>query len=152
MRICDRWMQEATTDQRGRSHSPQCTTSCEDREICVRVTIRRRLQPSDLSARRQVLDIPLTQNVRRLRRQWCDERRMWVAEWKEVVLTDESRIGLQHHDAGIRVWRHRGDRMLNSCVMHHHTGPAPCLRFEPSITKDPPCRAELKRPPVGVVW
>ncbi|GFW21640.1 alpha-soluble NSF attachment protein [Trichonephila clavipes] len=25
----------------------------------------------------------------------------------------------------IRVWRHRGERMLNSCVMHHHTGPTP---------------------------
>ncbi|GFV28418.1 alpha-soluble NSF attachment protein [Trichonephila clavipes] len=21
-------------------------------------------------------------------------------------------------------WRHRGERMLNSCVMHRHTGPA----------------------------
>ncbi|GFS54644.1 transposable element Tcb1 transposase [Trichonephila clavipes] len=26
MRICDRWMQEGTTDQRVRSHPPQCTT------------------------------------------------------------------------------------------------------------------------------
>ncbi|GFU32163.1 uncharacterized protein TNCV_3833861 [Trichonephila clavipes] len=25
MRICDRWMQDGTTDQRGRSHPPQCT-------------------------------------------------------------------------------------------------------------------------------
>ncbi|GFV42497.1 uncharacterized protein TNCV_1293751 [Trichonephila clavipes] len=25
MRICDRWMQKSTTDQRGRSHPPQCT-------------------------------------------------------------------------------------------------------------------------------
>ncbi|GFU72958.1 transposable element Tcb1 transposase [Trichonephila clavipes] len=33
MRICDRWMQEGTTDRRGRSHPPQCTTSCEDRQI-----------------------------------------------------------------------------------------------------------------------
>ncbi|GFV96734.1 transposable element Tcb1 transposase [Trichonephila clavipes] len=32
---------------------------------------------------------------------------------------------LQHHDGWIRVWRHRGETMLNSCVMHHHTGPAP---------------------------
>ncbi|GFX06581.1 transposable element Tcb1 transposase [Trichonephila clavipes] len=24
----------------------------------------------------------------------------------------------------IRVWRHRADRMLNSCLMHHLTGPA----------------------------
>ncbi|GFU19481.1 transposable element Tcb1 transposase [Trichonephila clavipes] len=31
MGICDRWMQEGTTDQRGRSHPPQFTTSREDR-------------------------------------------------------------------------------------------------------------------------
>ncbi|GFW81577.1 transposable element Tc3 transposase [Trichonephila clavipes] len=49
---------------------------------------------------------------------------MWVAEWNEVVFTDESRICLQHHDGRIRVWRHRGERMLNSCVMHRHSGPA----------------------------
>ncbi|GFS71546.1 transposable element Tcb1 transposase [Trichonephila clavipes] len=47
------------------------------------------------------------------------------AEWYEVVFTDESRICLQHHDGRIRVGRHRGERMLNSCVMHRHTGPAP---------------------------
>ncbi|GFV75303.1 transposable element Tcb1 transposase [Trichonephila clavipes] len=100
MRICDRWMQE------GQSHPPQCTTSREDRQI-VRMavtdhsvtsrtialyiesvthysvsarTIRRRLQQSGLSARLPLLGLPLTQNHRRLRRQWCDERRMWVAE------------------------------------------------------------------------
>ncbi|GFU85017.1 transposable element Tcb1 transposase [Trichonephila clavipes] len=33
MRICDRWMQEGTSDRRGRSHPPQCTTSREDRQI-----------------------------------------------------------------------------------------------------------------------
>ncbi|GFW26094.1 transposable element Tcb1 transposase [Trichonephila clavipes] len=98
MRICDRWMQESTMDRRGRSHPPQCTTSREDRQI-VRMaetdrsvtsrtvaqyiesvtphsvsarTIRRRLQQSGLSARRPLLVLPLTQNHRRLRRQWCD--------------------------------------------------------------------------------
>ncbi|GFU90459.1 transposable element Tcb1 transposase [Trichonephila clavipes] len=30
MRICDRWMQEGTTDRRGRLHPPKCTTSRED--------------------------------------------------------------------------------------------------------------------------
>ncbi|GFX20408.1 transposable element Tcb1 transposase [Trichonephila clavipes] len=87
-------------------------------------TIRRRLQQSGLSARLPLLGLPLTQNHRRLRRQWCDERRIWAAEWNEVVFTDESRICLQHRDGWIRVWRHRGERMLNSCVMHRHTGPA----------------------------
>ncbi|GFU96969.1 uncharacterized protein TNCV_3319321 [Trichonephila clavipes] len=38
MRICDRWMQEGTTDRRGRSHPPQCTTSREDRKI-VRIAV-----------------------------------------------------------------------------------------------------------------
>ncbi|GFW81628.1 transposable element Tc1 transposase [Trichonephila clavipes] len=153
MRIYDRWMQEGTMNRRGRSHPPQCTTSREDRQI-VRMavtnhsvtsrtvaqhiesvthhsvsarTIRRRLQQSGLSARRPLLGLPLTQNHRRLLRQWCDERRMWAAEWNEVVFTDESRICLQHHDSRIRVWRHRGERMLNSCVMHRHTGPAPSI-------------------------
>ncbi|GFT06999.1 transposable element Tcb1 transposase [Trichonephila clavipes] len=49
---------------------------------------------------------------------------MWAAEWNEVDFTDESRICLQHHDGRIRVWRHRGKRMLNSCVVHRYTGPA----------------------------
>ncbi|GFU19270.1 transposable element Tcb1 transposase [Trichonephila clavipes] len=50
---------------------------------------------------------------------------MWVAEWNEVVFTNESRLCLQHHDGRIQVWRHRGERILNSCVMHHNNGPAP---------------------------
>ncbi|GFW84297.1 transposable element Tcb1 transposase [Trichonephila clavipes] len=50
---------------------------------------------------------------------------MWVAIWNKVVFTVESRICLLHHDGRSRVWRYRGERMLNSCVMHHHTGPAP---------------------------
>ncbi|GFT05102.1 transposable element Tcb1 transposase [Trichonephila clavipes] len=80
-------------------------------------SIRRRLQQSGLSARRQLLGLPLTQSHRRLRHQRCDERRMWVAEWNEVDFTDESRICLQHHGGRIRVWRHRGEKMLNSCVV-----------------------------------
>ncbi|GFT42536.1 transposable element Tcb1 transposase [Trichonephila clavipes] len=106
MRICDRWMQEGTTNRCGRSHPPQCTTSREDRKF-VRMavtdrsvtsrtiaqhiesathhsvsacTIRRRLQQSGLSARRPLLSLPLTQNHRHLPCQWCDERRMWKAE------------------------------------------------------------------------
>ncbi|GFW76792.1 transposable element Tcb1 transposase [Trichonephila clavipes] len=77
-------------------------------------TIRRPLQQSGLSARRPLLGLPFTQNHRCLRHHWCAQRRMWVAEWNEVVFTDESRICLQHHDGQIRVWRHRGETMLNS--------------------------------------
>ncbi|GFX53088.1 transposable element Tcb1 transposase [Trichonephila clavipes] len=68
---------------------------------------------SGLSARRPLLGLPLTQNHKRLRRQWCDERRMWTAEGNKVVFTDESRICLQQHDGRIRVWSHHRERMLN---------------------------------------
>ncbi|GFV94324.1 transposable element Tcb1 transposase [Trichonephila clavipes] len=50
---------------------------------------------------------------------------MWASEWNEIVFTDESRICLQHHDGQIRVWRELEERMLNSCVMHRHSGTAP---------------------------
>ncbi|UYV78497.1 hypothetical protein LAZ67_16001774 [Cordylochernes scorpioides] len=88
-------------------------------------TIRRSLQQSGLSARHPFLRLPLTQNHRRLRRQWCDERRMWTVEWNQIVFTDESRFCLQHHDDRTLVWRHRGERKQSNCVMHCLTGPAP---------------------------
>ncbi|GFU61211.1 transposable element Tcb1 transposase [Trichonephila clavipes] len=159
MGICDRWMHENSTDRRGRSHPPHCTTSREDRQILrmaamdhsvtlrtvaqhiesvthhsvsVR-TMRRRLKHSGLSAGRSLLGLPLTQNHRRLLHQWHDERRMRVAEWNVAVFTNESRICLQHHDGRIRVWRHGGEKMLNSCVIHYQTGPAPGLTWEQDI-------------------
>ncbi|GFX50596.1 transposable element Tcb1 transposase [Trichonephila clavipes] len=76
MRICDRWMQEGTTDRRGRSHPPQCITSLSAR------TIRRNLQQSGLSARRPSPGLPLTQNHRRLRRQ-CQR---YISEVLEPVV------------------------------------------------------------------
>ncbi|GFX00707.1 hypothetical protein TNCV_4576741 [Trichonephila clavipes] len=38
MRICHCWKQEETTDRRGRSHPPCCTTARDDRRI-VRMAI-----------------------------------------------------------------------------------------------------------------
>ncbi|GFS63892.1 transposable element Tcb1 transposase [Trichonephila clavipes] len=88
-RICDRWMQEGTTDRRGQSYPPQCTTSREDRQI-VRMavtdrsvtsrtvaqhiesvmhhsvsarTIQCHLQQSGLCARRPLLGLPLTRRT-----------------------------------------------------------------------------------------
>ncbi|GFU73095.1 transposable element Tcb1 transposase [Trichonephila clavipes] len=67
-------------------------------EVSARA-IRRRLQQSGLSARRPLLGLSLKQNHRQLRRQWCDERRMWTAEWNEVVFTDRSRmVGFESGD------------------------------------------------------
>ncbi|GFX41775.1 transposable element Tcb1 transposase [Trichonephila clavipes] len=88
-------------------------------------TIRRRLQQSEIPARRPLLYLPLTESHRRLRSQWCDERRIWTPKWNDIVFSDEFRFCLQHHDVWIRVWRHHGERLLNCCVIRRHTGPAP---------------------------
>ncbi|GFX58083.1 transposable element Tcb1 transposase [Trichonephila clavipes] len=73
----------------------QHIVSVTHHSVSVR-TLRRRLQQSGLSARRPLLYLHLTQNHRSIRRQWCDERKMWAAEWIKVVFTDESRICVQN--------------------------------------------------------
>ncbi|GFY02082.1 transposable element Tcb1 transposase [Trichonephila clavipes] len=85
-------------------------------------TIRRSLQQSGLSARRPLLGLPLTKNHRRLCCQWCDEKRMWAAEWNEVLFTDKSRICLQHHDGPIRVWRYRGQEHIQKVSLNQCRG------------------------------
>ncbi|GFV76610.1 transposable element Tc1 transposase [Trichonephila clavipes] len=99
MRICDRWIHECTTERA---------------QWSVHKT--------------SIVSSTLDANHRRRRRQWCGENRMWAVEWNEIFFTKESGICLEHHDGRIRVCRHRGDRMLNSCIMHRHTGPATGIR------------------------
>jgi len=35
MQICYGWMQEGTTDRRGRLHQPRCTTALDDKQLCA---------------------------------------------------------------------------------------------------------------------
>ncbi|GFX74438.1 transposable element Tcb1 transposase [Trichonephila clavipes] len=42
----------------------------------------------------------------------------------KLDLLTSNAFGQQHYDGRIRIWRHRGERILNTCVMHPHTGPA----------------------------
>ncbi|GFT50762.1 transposable element Tcb1 transposase [Trichonephila clavipes] len=132
MRICDHWMQEGTTDRRGRSHPPHCTTSREERQIVSMAvmdhsvtsrtiaqhiesvthhsvsarTIRRRLQYGGLSARRPLLGLPLTQNHRRLRRQ-CLE-----TPWREDA--EQLRYAPPH-------WSRTGYYGMGGIGYHSHT-------------------------------
>ncbi|GFX11787.1 transposable element Tcb1 transposase [Trichonephila clavipes] len=50
---------------------------------------------------------------------------------------------LQHHDGRILVWRHRSERLLNCCVMHHSIDPAPSIMIWGDIGFH--CRALLVR-------
>ncbi|GFT67180.1 uncharacterized protein TNCV_783321 [Trichonephila clavipes] len=39
----------------------------------------------------------------------------------------------QHQDGRIRVWRHRGERILAACIYHRYTGPSPGGRLWDAI-------------------
>ncbi|GFT31588.1 transposable element Tcb1 transposase [Trichonephila clavipes] len=88
------------------------------------LTIRRRLLQSGHSARCPLLFLPLTQNHRSLRRQWCDERRMGGENGMKLsLLTNRASVcntTMVGFEPGDTV-----ERMLNSCIMHPDTGPAP---------------------------
>ncbi|UYV70154.1 hypothetical protein LAZ67_7002012, partial [Cordylochernes scorpioides] len=111
-------MQEDTTDRYVQTHPPQCTTSRADRKI-VRMAVTDRSDTSRTVEQhiQSVTHHPVSAHT--------IQRRLQQSEWNEIVFTDESRFCLQHHDGRVRVWRHRGEKMLNSCVMHRHTGPTP---------------------------
>ncbi|GFY16923.1 transposable element Tcb1 transposase [Trichonephila clavipes] len=55
MRISDHWMQDGTTDRRGRLHTPQCTTSRENRQI-----VRMAVTDHSVTSRTLSQDISLT--------------------------------------------------------------------------------------------
>ncbi|GFU62295.1 transposable element Tc3 transposase [Trichonephila clavipes] len=64
-------------------------------------------------------------------------------EWNDIVFTDKSLFYLQHHDGPIRVWRHRGEKLLNCCVRHRYIGPTPVEWFGGGIGFH--CRTPLLR-------
>ncbi|GFS94454.1 transposable element Tcb1 transposase [Trichonephila clavipes] len=107
-------------------------------------TIRRLLQQSGLSAR-PLLGLPLTQNHKRLRHQWCDERRMWAAEWNEVVFTDESRMSAtpRWSDSSLETpWREDAEQLRYapprwSCTRYYGMGRYHLRSFGPSCPSLP---------------
>ncbi|GFV24954.1 transposable element Tcb1 transposase [Trichonephila clavipes] len=67
MQICDRWMQEGTSDRRGRSHPPQCTISREDGQI-VRMAVTDHSVTSRTVTKHIEFVMPHSVSVRTIRR------------------------------------------------------------------------------------
>ena len=80
-------------------------------------TIRRRLHERGIRARRPVVKQKLTavHKVRRL--QWSRAHAVWrLAQWTNVLFSDEVRLCLCHIDGRRRVWRRRGEEHEEQCV------------------------------------
>ncbi|GFT22223.1 hypothetical protein TNCV_3272581 [Trichonephila clavipes] len=73
-----------------------------------------------MSSMRPLLRFCLTGNHKVLRRMGVD-----IGMERNYVYSDESRFCLQYFDGRMRVYRHRGERLLNGFIMYDHCGPAP---------------------------
>ena len=60
---------------------------------------------------------------RQERPQWWVRRQTWTQKWRDIVLSDEFRFCLQHHDGHIQVCQHPREYPLPSCIRHRHTHP-----------------------------
>ncbi|GFY33656.1 transposable element Tcb2 transposase [Trichonephila clavipes] len=91
-------------------------------------TISRHLAEANLKSERPFRALPLTQEHRQLRLQWCQARSMWnVTDWQKVVLSDESRFVLGTDDNRVRVWRRPGGTLTGQRyvydILRPHVGP-----------------------------
>lgn len=59
----------------------------------------------------------ISENNRKKRHQWCQERKTWVDEWKTVIWSDESRFTLYQNDAHIKVWRQPKEKYAVDCLV-----------------------------------
>lgn len=84
-------------------------------------TIRSRLRQSRLKARRPYIGPILTANHRAARLQWARAHLRWNRrQWGSTLFSDESRFNVSTADGRKRVWRFRGERYSDNCVLQRN--------------------------------
>nr|KAG5698574.1 hypothetical protein BaRGS_027085 [Batillaria attramentaria] len=62
------------------------------------------------------------------RLQWAQGHLNWNnVRWQNVLFSDESRFCIDHADGRVRVWRRRGDRYADNCVVENNAWGGPSL-------------------------
>ena len=80
--------------------------------------VRRRLRENGLQARRPAVRPQLLPRHRAARLAWARQHlRFTIREWRHVLFTDESRFQLSFADGRHRVYRRRGERYADNCIM-----------------------------------
>lgn len=83
-------------------------------------TVRNRLKEGHLKARRPYVGPRLTPQRRLRRMNWTNAhapRRFTMRQWRRVLFTDESRFALFRADGRHRVYRRRGERFHDACIV-----------------------------------
>nr|KAG5710725.1 hypothetical protein BaRGS_035127 [Batillaria attramentaria] len=62
------------------------------------------------------------------RLQWAQGHLNWNnVRWQNVLFSDESRFCIDHADGRVRVWKRRGDRYADNCVVENNAWGGPSL-------------------------
>ena len=140
IRLRQRFQQTGGVADRRRPSRPRVTNPRTDRFITL-THLRRRFQTATSSARqygiskqtvlcrlrqarqlirpsRPYVGQVLTARHRAARLQWAQRHFRWGRQqWARVLFSDESRFNLSHHDSRIRVFRRRGERFADNCLI-----------------------------------
>ena len=83
-------------------------------------TVGNRPHVAQLLARRPNIVLPLNASHRQLREVWCRLRQKWtLAQWSNVVFSDESKFVLDFHDGRQRVWSRTWERYQPRAMIAH---------------------------------
>ena len=86
-------------------------------------TVRNRLHTAGLRARQPAVRLLLHDRHRAARWAWAREHVRWTRDqWRRVIWSDESRFCMQRVDGRIRVWRRRGERHSQNCIVERDRG------------------------------
>ena len=98
----------------------QTATSSAKQYGISKQTVLRRLRQArqPIPPRRPYVGQVLTARRRAAHLQWAQRHFCWGRQqWARVVFSDESRSNLSHHDGRIQVFRRRGERFANNCLI-----------------------------------
>lgn len=153
-RLQQRYQTTNTTDDRPRSGRPRVTTRRQDRQIVRQHlqdrfvtaaetarqtmgthqrhisadTVRRRLTSRHLHCHRPHRGPILTPRHRRDRLQWATQHQHWRhQQWRRVLFSDESRYCISTAGGRKRVWRRRGERYSDACVVERDSWGGPSI-------------------------
>ena len=145
-RLLSRFNQTNDVKDRPQSGPPRATSRREDNFICTSAlrsrfktateinsalqhaaqpgqqrvsnqTVRQRLHEHGIWSRRPVVKQKLTQAHKVARMRWSRAHQNWrLAQWRNVLFSDEVRICLHHVDGRRRVWRRPGEEHHEQCV------------------------------------
>ena len=95
------------------------TSSARQYGISKQIVLRRLRQARQpIRPRRPYVGQVLTVRHRAARLQWAKRHFRWGRQqWPRVLFSDEPRFNLSHHDGRIRVFRRRGERFADNCLI-----------------------------------